>query len=275
MPSVFPSFETPAMQEAKRRARESFPFFWRELSWEARRIIGGLEFNAVKLAFATPPQEGAPESEHMWVTDLSFDGRTISGTLMNTADFIPDMVAGTEVSAPVEELEDWMYSSGGVVCGGFTVQAMRAEMPEAERKMHDSAWGLAFTAPELCNITPYAVSVPEAPKGLARMFKKAPPAPGLPYEEALAHARAHEHPMSENMRESFAKGLAEQPSLVDHVLDSGLSMLQSDALAGNLAPVEVLLAAGADRSVRTDDGRTALDLAESMNWPRVIAALRA
>lgn len=44
----------PAMAEAVERARRSFRFFWRELSWERRRIIPALDMAAIKLPFATP-----------------------------------------------------------------------------------------------------------------------------------------------------------------------------------------------------------------------------
>lgn len=275
MSQVFQTLETPAMQEAKRRARESFPFFWRELSWEKRRIIPALAFSAVKLAFPVPQSQSGTQSEHMWVSNLDFDGTTLSGTLMNTAEDIPGMVAGRSVSAPVDELEDWMLFDGNVVCGGFTVQAMRSEMSEAERRQHDEAWGLPFAPPELCNITPCAVEASAAPKGLGRLFKKTPPPSGMPYDQALAHARANEHPMSENMRDSYAQGIRDQPQMLTHVLDNGLTLLHMDALGGNLVPVEAMLAAGADRDARTPDGRTALELAEVMGWPRVVAALKA
>ena len=273
--SDLPLDDVPGMREAIRRARESFPFFWRELSWEYRRIIPGLDFFAIKLPFAVlQPQPGQPEVEHMWVGDVFFDGLTLSGTLLNDAHAIPSLQKGTDVSAPLDQLEDWMYLSTGVLCGGFTVQALRANMAEDERQAHDKAWGLPFPAPQLCNITPYAVDVPQPPKGISRLWKKAAPPPGLCYAVALTQARTQEHPMSENMRESIARDLQQQPAMATQVLDDGWTLLQKDALGGNLVPVQALLAQGADRTARTPQGQTALELAEAMGWDRVAALLR-
>ncbi|WP_297800758.1 DUF2314 domain-containing protein [uncultured Brevundimonas sp.] len=273
MSSVYPAFDNPALREAVRRAKESFPFFVREQSWEQRRIVKALGLSAVKLSFDVPKGGDAPETEHMWISDVGFDGKTVSGTLLNGSDYIPGMVPGRDVSAPFERLDDWMYVCDGMVCGGFTVQAMRADMDAAERKGHDEAWGLPFTDPALCNITPFAAEKSKPASGLSRLWKKATASPGLPYQEALAHARAYEHPMSENARESIAESLRASPEWVTQPMEDGWTVLHKEAFAGNLAPVEVLLELGADRDARTPDGRTPLDLAKAMGWDRIVQAL--
>ena len=204
-PAVLPAFlahEDPAMREAVRRAHESFPFFVREMVWQRRRVVKGA-FLSVRVAFDVPSQSDAPEAEHMWLTNVSFDGITLSGTLFNTSALLPELESGAEVAVPLERLTDWMCVAGGVVCGAFTVQALRAEMTETQRKEYDAQWGdMPFPEPELCNITPYEIEGSHRPKGLCRLFKKAAPiVSGLPYEEALARARAGEHPMSIRMRD--------------------------------------------------------------------------
>ncbi|MBF5007545.1 DUF2314 domain-containing protein [Diaphorobacter caeni] len=271
--------QDPAMRQAIQRAQQSFPFFWRELSWEYRRIIPGLEFAAIKLPFAVSAEaqatQGAPAVEHMWVGDVQFDGHMLSGSLLNDANFIPELQSGADVSAPLADLEDWMYTSTGVLCGGFTVQAIRAAMSPAERAEHDAAWGQPFPDPALCNITPYEVPAPKPPSGLSRLWKKAAAPGGLPFDEALKQVREKEHPMSENMRERYASDLEQQPDMVNAVLDDGWTLLQRDALAGNLAPVQVLRQLGADaHNQRTPQGDSALDLAQRMGWTRVVEALR-
>ena len=77
------------MEQAAARARQTFRFFWREMAWERRRIIPGLELAAVKGSFADPPEVRAQnpeglEVEHMWLIDVDFDGRRIRGTLINS-----------------------------------------------------------------------------------------------------------------------------------------------------------------------------------------------
>ena len=268
----------PAMQQAIDRAQRSFPYFWRELSWENRRVIPGLDFAAIKLPFPVSEdiqrRADAPAFEHMWVTAVEFDGHELKGTLMNDAHFIPALRVDVEVSAPFDHLEDWMMVCQGVLCGGFTVQHIRASMFDAERKEHDEAWGQPFPDPQLCNITPYEVKAEAPAKGLSRLWRKATPPPGLPFDEAMRLAAASEHPMSENMHERITEDLQEQPEMARTVFDDGWTLLQRDALGGNVVPVAALLAAGADREARTPAGDTALDLAKRMGWPRVIAALQ-
>jgi uncharacterized protein YegJ (DUF2314 family) len=41
----------PEMQQAYEAAQASFRYFWRELSWERRRIVPGLDMTMVKLPF--------------------------------------------------------------------------------------------------------------------------------------------------------------------------------------------------------------------------------
>ncbi|MEG1682153.1 MAG: ankyrin repeat domain-containing protein, partial [Stenotrophomonas sp.] len=68
--------------------------------------------------------------------------------------------------------------------------------------------------------------------------------------------------MSENMHERITEDLQEQPEMARTVFDDGWTLLQRDALGGNVVPVAALLAAGADREARTPAGDTALDLAK-------------
>ncbi len=75
----------PAMIEAHKRAQETFKYFWRELSWEFRRIVPGLDLACVKIAFTDgDTQREGPSHEHMWVSDVLFDGKNITGTLINS-----------------------------------------------------------------------------------------------------------------------------------------------------------------------------------------------
>lgn len=246
----------PRMLEASRCARESFGVFWREMSWERRRIIPGTRLAAVKAPFQVrEPEPGVPTAEHMWVQDLAFDGRVVAGTLLNTAGHIPGLVAGTPVTVPWEAVGDWMYVAHDLtVCGGFTVQATRAGMSIAARADHDRAWGLEFLDPDLVALVPEQRA-------------------GLPFEVAHAQARAAEHPMSVSSTDAIAQQLAGDPAAARTVLDDGLSLLHVDALGGNLGPVQALLRFGADPGARTRHGDTALDLAERMGWPRVATAL--
>ena len=80
--------------------------------------------------------------------------------------------------------------------------------------------------------------------------------------------------MSENMGPSLKKQLAEDPDLVHSTDERGWTFLHQLALAGSLASVKLLLEAGADVDAKTNDGKTALDLAKSLGWEKVIALLK-
>jgi len=84
-----------------------------------------------------------------------------------------------------------------------------------------------------------------------------------------------EHPASENIAGEIQKQLAQDPSLVHVRDDNGWTFLHHEALAGSLAPIKVLLAAGADPRAVTNHGLTPLQLARSLGWENVVALLTA
>ncbi len=136
------------MDEASINARKSFKIFWRELSWEMRRIIPGHDLSAVKRGF--PPNKNLKSNlslEHMWVGDIEFDGQLLTGKLLNQPTEIEDLNQEDIVQFNYQEISDWMYSIAGKVYGAFTVNLLRSRMTENELKQHDDAWGLDFGDP--------------------------------------------------------------------------------------------------------------------------------
>jgi uncharacterized protein YegJ (DUF2314 family) len=249
------------MDRASVRARETFRYFWRELSWESRRIVPGLDLSLVKAKFEEPEIKG-PNVEHMWVSEIACDGEVVVGKLVNQPNWLRKITKGATVVVPIAELEDWMYAQKGRVYGGFTVNLLRARMTPEERASHDKAWGLDFGDPEAIKLVP---DWPPPGRGFfARMFGGPAPAPAGPDQE---------HPMSVNMRASFEQTLKKNPGMATSADKNGVTMLHQLAMAGSADGVEVLLRAGADRTARDNKGRTAADLAERMGWPRVVALL--
>ncbi|WP_369939603.1 DUF2314 domain-containing protein [Xanthomonas medicagonis] len=258
--------EDAAMLEAFHAARRTFKFFWRELSWEYRRIVPGLDMAAVKLAFETDADDrDAPRVEHMWVGEVQFDGDTVSGTLLNDPGYISSLHAGDAVAAPVAELEDWMYVIDGKAYGGYTIDAMRRGMSAAERAEHDGAWGLDFAAPGQVRLVPAA----KKPGLLGGLFGR-----NDKVEDDADALALREHPMSENAGPRMDEDLRNRPDMAQMVDEQGWTLLQRDALAGNYQPVETLLRHGADPSLRNPQGRTALELAQQMQWPRIVQLLQ-
>ena len=87
----------PEMQRAYEAARLTFPYFWREVAWERRRIIPGLDLACVKAAFSDGQKEhsdGAPSTEHMWFSDIDFDGECVDGVLVNSPNWVKSVKKG-------------------------------------------------------------------------------------------------------------------------------------------------------------------------------------
>jgi ankyrin repeat protein len=80
--------------------------------------------------------------------------------------------------------------------------------------------------------------------------------------------------MSENMAAEIDRALAENLNLVDRIDENGWTMLQYEALAGNLTPVKLLLKHGADRTIENPERLRAIELAEIRKWHKITDLLR-
>ena len=247
---VFAGRDDAAMQRAFASARETFRHFWRELSWEKRRIVPGLDFAYVKAAFA----DGG-EVEHMWLSDIEFDGQYVSGALLNAPRHV-DARKGDPARVLPSLISDWMFGSDGQVYGGYTVQAMRARMGAGERRDHDHAWGLNFGDPSTVRV----FLRPNRGGLLRGLFGKSGDDPD-------------EHPMSKGMAARLRQEIARDPTMVTATDERGWTILHIDALAGNADMVKVLLDLGADRTAVTGNGMTAAQLASALGWTKVVALL--
>ena len=231
-PVYFADAADPEMNAAMERARASFKYFWRELTWEYRRIVPALELAAIKAAFADD-DSGPEDVEHMWLSDVAFDGDALSATLLNEPNHLKSIRGGDRVTLSLDRLEDWMYAMRGRVYGGHTVQAMRARMAPDERRGHDGAWGLEFGDPAAVMLVP-DWSARAQPGLLGRMFgAKAIHAATDPDDE---------HPMSEAMATKLGEQIARDPrAWCESTDEHGLTTLHSLALGGSAACVKILL----------------------------------
>lgn len=256
-PVVYVESGDPEMQQAFQNAQQAFQLFWRELSWERQRIIPALDLAVVKLPFSDAADEQAPsEVEHMWITDVDFDGETISGTLMNSPNQLRTLKEGDQVSAKIEKLEDWMMTSDSKAYGAYTVNLMRKRMSTKERKEHDQAWGLDFGSPD---------------KGrpLTQLYSGKQ---GIEYSDGKdAHT---DHPMCSNSLDSIKSQLEENDDLLNFRDEKGWNLLHINAFAGNLGVTKVLIEHGFDPSAQTENGKTPIDLANKQGWPVITSLLK-
>src|SRR5688572_859453 len=125
-PVIFSPGEDPEMEQAGVKARQTFRYLWREIAWERRRIVPGLDATIVKAAFSDPPEVRAKnpeglEVEFMWMTDIDFDGRQVTGTLVNSPMSLQSFSEGDQVKISGKQICDWMYVYTGETYGGFTI----------------------------------------------------------------------------------------------------------------------------------------------------------
>lgn len=266
-PIFFADGNDPEMIKAYQKAQETFKYFWREQSWEYRRIIPGLNVACVKTLFEEQDEEtGENLAEHMWINEISFDGDHIKGYLINEPNSLKNIQVGDYVEIPLKHLTDWLFAitpstpkpkglsklfsssspSLPKAYGGFTIQKMRADMSEAERKDHDNAWQLDFGDHNDIHVVNQQK---ESPENLI------------------------EHPMSRNMKDEFVKFLQQYPDEIINTDEDGLTLLHRETIAGNLTIVQAALDAGADKNIQSGKGKTALDYAKEFKWEHIIPVL--
>ena len=250
------------MQQAYQAAQASFRYFWRELSWERRRIVPGLDMTMVKLPFTDGPRtDGNPEFEHMWIGDIGFDGDSVTGTLLNAPNWLTSVSQEEAVSVPFGHLTDWMMTVDGRAYGGFTVNLLRSRMSHRERDAHDQAWGLDFGDPADVEVE---ITRESKHKGglIAGFFGRGSRPKAVP-------ENFREHPMCVNMIPKIEAQLQADRSIAHAIGDDGWTVLHQEALSGNLGIVKLLVSHGADCSARTPNGYVAAELAQMIGWPSI------
>jgi uncharacterized protein YegJ (DUF2314 family) len=260
-PITLLSGSDPEVLKASAEARQNFKFFWRELYWERRRAIPGLTTAVVKLHFTDGSRfltTDGSHHEHMWVGDVEFDGKTLKGTLINAPNWLQNVKEEEAVEKPFSDITDWLFAAEGKAYGGYTVQVIRSRMSEKEREEHDDAMELDFPEPGEVRT--------ELLPDKARMARA-----GL--QEPESRGAFKDHILCTNMLPRIEPHFKEDPSLVNAADERGWKMLHTEALAGNLGIVRILVKYGADLNAKTPDGRSAADLARGIGWDEIASYL--
>lgn len=259
--------DDPAIEAAAKNARATFRYFWRELSWDYRRIVPALDLAVFKVAFTDDDETPA---EVMWVNEVNFDGYSLKGRLLNQPNWLKSVNEGDPVKVPVKAITDWLYAMEDVAYGGFSVNAIRKQMGKRERKQHDDAWGFNFGDPDKVHVVPasWHQETVVKKKGVFGFGKSVEPEP-----LADDFLQKHEHPMAANMASSIKEFATKKPQAISEIGVDGLNMLHQVALAGSAIGIRAMLACGADVNSKSKKGHTALDFAKSLGWKQAYSVL--
>ncbi|MEP5255043.1 MAG: DUF2314 domain-containing protein [Winogradskyella arenosi] len=235
------------MKAAYRKAQDTFNYFWREMYWEAKRMVPAHDLALVKIPFQQMAEgDEQPTVEHMWISEIAFDGEHITGGLMNSPNLLTNVAEGDTVTRTVSEISDWMLSIDRKTYGGYTIQVLRSDMTEDARKQHDDAWGLDFG--DYNNIL-------------------------IAHQQEEKKENLIEHPMSKVMEQPARDYFEANLDVVKAADENGVTRLHTETIAGNKIAVEILLELGADKNAKTNTGKTALDYATALNWEHIIPVL--
>ncbi|MFD2541243.1 DUF2314 domain-containing protein [Lacinutrix gracilariae] len=235
------------MKAAYLKAQETFNYFWREIYWEAKRVVPAHDLALVKIPFLQKVEgREQPLVEHMWISEIAFDGEYITGVLMNSPNLLTNIAEGDTVNRKVSEISDWMLAIDRKTYGGYTIQVLRSNMTEEARKQHDEAWGLDFG--DFNNIL-------------------------VAYQQEEHEENLIEHPMSKVMEQPARDYFEANLDVVKAADENGVTRLHTETIAGNKIAVEILLELGADKKAKSNTGKTALDYATALNWEHIIPVL--
>ena len=74
------------------------------------------------------------KAEHIWLTDVKFNGNRFVGSVDNRPEFIKGVKVGMRASVNPDEISDWSYVEDGHLVGGYTIRVLYSELTPAERQ---------------------------------------------------------------------------------------------------------------------------------------------
>ncbi|MHB8902431.1 MAG: YegJ family protein [Thermoguttaceae bacterium] len=69
------------------------------------------------------------ETEHFWLTDVTFDGTKFTGTINNEPGMVTNVKMGQKWTLGKTEISDWMYMRDGKMYGNYTLRPLLPTMP--------------------------------------------------------------------------------------------------------------------------------------------------
>ena len=120
--------DDPKMNAAMDKSRQTVQTFIKEL----QAPKPGQSGFSVKVGFT---EKG--KTEHMWLTDVKYDGKKFQGVINNDPEFLKTYKLGQKVDVELSTISDWMFIDNGKLMGGYTIKVLRDMMPAKERAEFD------------------------------------------------------------------------------------------------------------------------------------------
>jgi uncharacterized protein YegJ (DUF2314 family) len=79
-----------------------------------------------------PTTAGGNAREHIWISNVTFDGKLLHGTVGDEPVNIPNLKFDEPVAFPPGELTDWMYLEDGKIVGAYTTRILRKRLSPEE-----------------------------------------------------------------------------------------------------------------------------------------------
>jgi uncharacterized protein YegJ (DUF2314 family) len=118
-----------AMQGAIERARATVPELLRRL----RNPSATQTFASVKL----PLWEGETV-EHVWLSDVTYDGERFRGRIDNDVELLRGWRLGDTVSVVPDSISDWLVIDDSIATGGFSIRVLRDRLSDRGRAQWDA-----------------------------------------------------------------------------------------------------------------------------------------
>ena len=123
-PVIEVNADDPRMKAAVDKARSHWPEF-----------VTGFENRSNEQTFSvkTPLRDGK-EREYIWINVTAIENNIIYGKLGNEPVNLPRFKLDDTVRVPVQELNDWIYTTGDDFHGGFTLEVLTQTAKEKSKR---------------------------------------------------------------------------------------------------------------------------------------------
>lgn len=122
------------MNAAILKAQKNFPVFKEALVKNSRRVLSVIETSLIKYAF--PAAKNGVEVEHMFLSDIHWNGSEVIGTLNSEPMHTDSVKLGEKIAVDPKHITDWLFIYQGKTYGGYTFQYMWTTFSKEEQKAY-------------------------------------------------------------------------------------------------------------------------------------------